>query len=148
MSIPPPESTLVSREYRVLPPDPKNEKIATKNTTTPKPPIQCDRHRQNIRLRGKREKSPKTEEPVVVRPLADSKNASQNGASRIITYGRVPSSDARVQPTPTMHIASFLKSLPDAVRLGRKNENASNAENATAEIHDGSASPSSGETAL
>ena len=84
---------------------------------------------------------------MVVRPLDDSKNASGNGAPAIIMYGTAPSSEASVQPTPTMHIASFLKIFPDAVRLGRKNANASSTESAIMEIHAGMASPSNGESA-
>ena len=60
-------------------------------------------------------------------------------------YGSAPSSEASVHPSPTMHIASFLNSFPDAVRLGRKNANVSIIESAIIEIHAGSASPSSGE---
>ena len=85
VSIPPPEFALDSWAYKILPPNPKNDRIATKNTTTPKPPIQCDRQRQNIRLWGNSEKLANTLAPVVVNPLADSKNAVANGQSNIST---------------------------------------------------------------
>lgn len=83
VSIPPPAFALDSLAYRVLPPDPMKERIATKNTSTPMPPIQCERQRQNIRLWGKSAKLENTLEPVVVSPLVDSKNASGNPQPRI-----------------------------------------------------------------
>ena len=84
VSTPPPELALVSFEYNVLPSEPKKDSIATKKTITPKPPIQCERQRQNIKLSGKSAKLPNTDAPVVVNPLVDSKKATENGTSRII----------------------------------------------------------------
>ena len=81
-----------------------------------------------------------------MRPLDDSKKASANETSKIITYGTVPRREARTHPVPTMHMASFLKSFPEAVRLGRKKAKASNIERATMEIHAGRASPSRGDS--
>ena len=83
------------------------------------PPIQLERQRQNIRLFGKSAYEAKPLAPVVVSPLADSKNACGKRHSTIKIYGRLPTSDAIIQPVPTMHIASFLNSLRGALRLGR-----------------------------
>ncbi len=65
-----------SLEKRILAPAPTEDRMATKKTTTPNPPIHWLIQRQNKRLRGNASKFVNTEEPVVVKPEVDSKKAS------------------------------------------------------------------------
>jgi hypothetical protein len=66
-------------------------KITITKTTMPSPPIQCVKLRQNRIEYGKDSTSGRIEDPVVVKPDDDSKNASTNeGIDPLRIYGNVP----------------------------------------------------------
>ena len=75
---------------------------AMRNTSTPMPPIQCVKLRQNSPERDRLSTSLRMEAPVVVKPETVSKKAStKRGISPPITKGSAPSSDIASHDSPT-----------------------------------------------
>ena len=75
---------------------------AMRNTSTPMPPIQCVKLRQNRPERERLSMSFKIEAPVVVKPEVVSKKASTKwGMSPLIRKGTQPSSDIASHDRPT-----------------------------------------------
>ena len=75
---------------------------AMRKTSTPMPPIQCVKLRQNRPERDRLSMSFRIEAPVVVKPETVSKNASmKRGISPLITKGSEPSSDIASHDRPT-----------------------------------------------
>ena len=82
-------------------------KIANANTNTPIPPTKWVKLRQNNEEYPKIDKSLKILEPVVVKPLAVSKNASAKfGISPANTNGNPPKNDNKIQLNATVTIPS------------------------------------------
>ena len=75
---------------------------AMTNTSTPMPPIQCVKLRQNSPERDRLSISFRIEAPVVVKPETVSKKASTKcGMSPLIRKGTQPSSDIDSHDSPT-----------------------------------------------
>jgi hypothetical protein len=83
--------------------------IRITRTIIPIPPIQCVKLRQNKMDFGSASMSVKMEEPVVVNPDTDSKNALINeGMLPEKTYGRLPIKVIKIQLAVTVKYASFI----------------------------------------
>ena len=77
--------------------------MAMINTSTPMPPIQCVKLRQNNSPQLMLSTSVKMEAPVVVNPLTVSKNASANeGISLLMTNGNAPTAESAIHASATI----------------------------------------------
>lgn len=89
---------------------------AIMNTSTPMPPTQCVKLRQNNRPWLSASTSVRIDAPVVVKPETVSKNASINeGILPLMTNGRAPNSDIPIHDRATIaspsRVYRFLLSL-------------------------------------